>query len=85
MCYSYEKKDINYMEYVEVINNKILASCKNKNNKLILLIMEWDDKNIVLREKESIDELECKMICKISENKAILYTKYGLNLLELKN
>ena len=85
MCYSYEKKDINYMECLEVINNKILASCKNKDNKLILLIMEWDDKSIVLREKEAIDELECKMICKINENKAILYTKYGLNLLELKN
>ena len=86
VCYCYEKNDINYIEFVEVINTKkILVVCKTEDNKLVLVIMEWDEKNIILKEKETIKDLECKMICKINKNKAILYSKFGLNIIELKN
>lgn len=85
-CHCYEKNYINYLETAEVINIKdILISYANKDSQLILSILEWDDNKKILKQKASIENLECKMISKISQIQAIFYTKYGLNLLELKN
>ena len=86
ICFRYEKGNINNIECAEVINTKnIFISCENKDNKLVLYILEWDEDINTLKEINAIKDLDCKMICKINNNKAILYTKYGLNLLELKD
>ena len=85
-CHCYEKDYINYLETAEVINSKeILISYKNKDNILILSIFEWDDNKKILKQKTFIEDLESKMISKINKNQAMLLTKYGLNLLELRN
>ena len=88
ICYCYEKPNMNYIQCAEVIYYKqIFISFylqKKEDNKLVLLILNWDDFNKILKEKDSIEDLECKMICKMNENNVILYTKYGINMLELK-
>jgi len=87
VCYCYEKINVNYVESVDIFNNKtILLSCdffKNGNNKLALFILEWDETNKIFKEKKNIEDLDCKLICKVKEETAILYTKYGVNMIEL--
>ena len=88
ISYCYERNYINYSESAEMINIKkifVSYSDKTKDNKLILSSIEWDENNKILKNKETIEDLECKMIYKINKNKAILYTKYGLNFLELRD
>lgn len=87
VCYCYEKANVNYVESVDIFKNKtILLSCdivKDGENKLVLFILEWDGTNKVFKEKKSIDDLDCKLICKVEEENAILYSKYGVNMIEL--
>jgi hypothetical protein len=85
----YEKENINYVQCAEVFYNEIiLISCniqKKEDNTLVLFILKWDDFNKIIKEKDSIEDLECKMICKMNKNNAILYSRYGINVLELKD
>ena len=87
VCYCYEKINVNYVESVGIFNNKtILLSCdfiKNGKSKLVLFILEWDENNKIFMEKKNIDDLDCKLIGKVKEDSAILYTKYGVNMIEL--
>ena len=87
VCYCYEKINVNYFESIDVFNNKtILLSCdffKNGKSKLVLFILEWDENNKIFKEKKNIDDLDCKLICKVEKQKAILYTIYGVNMIEL--
>lgn len=86
--YSYEIKNGNYIQCVEVIDFKDIyisyEVSQKDGNKLELTIFEWNDDKIVLKETKKIEDLDCKMISKISYNKIILLTKYGINVLELK-
>ena len=52
------------------------------DNKLIVYILESDTPNKTFKEKKKIEDLECKIIHKIDKNKIILYTKYGVNIIE---
>ena len=87
VCYSYENINTDHVECVEAFGNKkILLSCslsEKEENKLIFTIIEWDEMNKVFLEKEKLEDLDCKIICKIDNQKAITYTKYGVNLIEV--
>jgi hypothetical protein len=88
VSFYYENKNdkINYIQCYEVINKKnILVSynLSKEDDKSILYTLEWNDKE--LKEKEAIEDLNCKMISKANNNKAIIYCKYGINAIELKN
>jgi len=88
VCYCYEKINVDYVETADIFNNKtILLSCdyfKNGKSQLVLFILEWDKNNKIFKEMRNINDLECKLICKIEEEYAILYTKYGINMVKLK-
>lgn len=88
-CFIYEKNNVNYVQSVDVINNrKILLSCncpKKSQTKLVLFILEWDEINMNFREIKNIENLNCKMICRFKKNNAILYTKYGVNMIVIPN
>lgn len=85
----YENMNVNYIQCAQVINNKkIFISfdlSKNNNNKTIFYTFEWNDKNKKLIETDVLEDLNCKMICETTKNKIIMYSKYGINSLELKN
>lgn len=85
----YENMNVNYVQCVQVISNKkIFISfdlSKNNYNKTILYTFEWDDKNKKLIGTDILENLNCKMICETTKNKIIMYSKYGINALELKN
>ena len=79
---TYDKIKMNYIESVDLFNDKeILLSC-NCNNKLIFYILGFDISNATIEEKKNIEDLQCKLIRKIDKNKVILYTKYGINIIE---
>ena len=85
ICYVYE--NINNIICAEVMeNSKIFISSllEEKENKYGLYILEWDDSENILKEKELIEDFECKDICKLNIEKAIMYTEYGINVVELK-
>ena len=88
VCYCYENKNekINYIQCFEVINKgKIFVSytLSGEDDKSILYTLEWNNTN--LKEKEALKDLHCKIISKANNNKVIMYSKYGINALELKN
>ncbi len=88
VCYCYENKNekINYIQCFEVINKgKIFVSYTlyREDDKSILYTLEWNNTN--LKEKEALKDLHCKIISKANNNKVIMYSKYGINALELKN
>ena len=73
---------MDYIESIDLINdNEILLSC-NLNNKLTTYILENDIENKTFKEKNKIEDLDCKIIRKIETDKLILYTKYGVNIIE---
>ena len=79
---TYDKIKMNYIESVDLFNDKeILLSC-NCNNKLVFYILGFDISNATIEEKKNIEDLQCKLIRKIDKNKVILYTKYGINIIE---
>ena len=79
---TYDKIKMDYIESVDLFNDKeILLSC-NCNNKLITYILGFDVSNATIEEKKKIEDLQCKLIRKIDKNKVILYTKYGINIIE---
>lgn len=81
----YQKENIKYIQCAEVINSDIIFISKKEDNKLILSILKWDDLNKNLKEKDTIEDLDCKMVCKINKNNVIMHTKYGINVIELKD
>ena len=79
---TYDKIKMDYIESIDLFNDKeILFSC-NCNNKLITYILGFDASNATIEEKKKIEDLQCKLIRKITKNKVILYTKYGINIIE---
>ena len=79
---TYDKIKMDYIESVDLFNDKeILLSC-NCNNKLITYILGFDVSNATIEEKKKIEDLHCNLIRKITKNKVILYTKYGINIIE---
>lgn len=80
---NYDKINMDYIESVDLINDKeLLISC-NSNDKLICFILEIDIPNKTFIEKKKIEDLDCKLINKIKNNKLILYTKYGVNIIDI--
>lgn len=86
--YTYERNNANYIKCVEVANFKEIYISydvyKKGENTLELVIFEWDDGKVVLKEVLKIENLDCQMITKVSYNKIALLTKYGINVVELK-
>ena len=82
ISFCYDSINMDYIESVDLINDKEILLTSNINNKLITFILELDETNKTFKEKKKIEDLECKLIRKIRKNKIILYTKYGLNILE---
>ena len=82
LSFCYDKIIMDYIESIDLINdNEILLSC-NLNNKLTTYILENDIENKTFKEKNKIEDLDCKIIRKIETDKLILYTKYGVNIIE---
>ena len=78
----FDKIMMDYIESVELFNDKeILLSC-NCNNRLVTYILGFDASNATIEEEKKIEDLQCKLIRKIDNNKVILYTKYGINIIE---
>ena len=68
---TYDKIKMDYIESVDLFNDKeILLSC-NCNNKLIAYILGFDVSNATIEEKKKIEDLQCKLILKIAKNKVI--------------
>jgi hypothetical protein len=88
-CFIYEKNNVNYVQSVDVINNRqILLSCdcpKKSHSKLVLFILEWDEINMNFKEIKIIENLNCKIICRFKKNNAILQSKYGVNMIVVPN
>jgi uncharacterized coiled-coil protein SlyX len=78
LCYSYEIQNMNYIENGDIINEKEIILSINIDNKLVLMILELDNANKKFNEKKKVEDLQCKLVTKISNNKLILYTKYGV-------
>lgn len=83
ICNTYDNIKMNYIQSVDLINEKDLFLTCMLNNKLVAFILEWDNSNKTFKEKKNIEELECKLIKKLILNKIILYTKYGVNIIEI--
>lgn len=82
LSFSFDKINMDFIESIDLINDtNILLSC-NLNNKLTTFILEIDNVNKTFKEKKKIEDLDCKLIRKIDTNKVILYTKYGVNIIE---
>ena len=81
LCYSYEIQNMNYIENGDVINDKELLLSIDIENKLVMMMLELDNTNKKFNEMKKIEDLQCKLINKISNNKIILYTKYGVNII----
>ena len=83
LCNTFDNIKMDYIESADLINEKeLLLSCM-LNNKLVVSILEWDNSNKTFKEKKTIEELDCKIIKKLNQNKIILYTKYGVNIIEI--
>ena len=79
----YDKINMDYVECADLLNDKeILLSCNNKN-KLTFYVLEWNNATKTLKENKKIEELECKKLKQINKNKVLLYTKYGINVVEI--
>ena len=87
--YLYKIFSVDFIQAVDAINNKkILLSCEcpiKTHTKLVFFILEWDEINKNFREIKRIENLNCKMICRFKKNNAILYTKYGINMIVVPN
>lgn len=78
----YDKIKMDYIESVDLLNDKeILLSC-NCDKNIIAYILGFDVLNAEIEEKKKIEDLQCKLIRKLAQNKVILYTKYGINVIE---
>ena len=81
ISYCFDKINMDYIESIDLMNEKdIFISC-NLSNKLTAFILELDDSKKTFKEKKKIEGLNCKLIQKIDKNKVILYTKYGVNII----
>ena len=82
LSFCFDKINMDFIESIDLINDtNFLLSC-NLNNKLTTYILEIDNVNKTFKEKKKIEDLDCKLIRKIEINKVILYTKYGVNIIE---
>ena len=81
LSYTYEIQNMNCIENGDMINEREILLSINIDNKLVFMILEFDNANKKFNEKKKIKDLECKLITKISNNKVILYTKYGINII----
>ena len=83
LCNAFDNIKMDYIESADLINEKDLFLSCMKNNKLVAFILEWDNSNKTFKEKKNIEELECKIIKNLNKNKIILFTKYGVNIIEI--
>lgn len=83
LCNTFDNIKMDYIESADLINEKDLFLSCMKNNKLVAFILEWDNSNKTFKEKKNIEELECKIIKNLNKNKIILFTKYGVNIIEI--
>ena len=81
LCCTFNDIKMDYIESVDLINEKDLILSCMQNNKLVVFILEWDNANKTFKEKKNIKELECKIIKQLKQNKIILFTKYGVNII----
>ena len=87
-----EKKIITYTHNVELINkiisfdlinNKELLVSGNVDDKYFVFILEFNESYSKISDKKKVENLRCDIVRKISSDLIILYTNYGINILEL--
>ena len=83
LCNTFDNIKMDYIESADLINEKDLFLSCMINNQLVVFILEWDNSNKTFKEKKNIEGLECKIIKNLNKNKIILFTKYGVNIIEI--
>ena len=83
LCNTFDNIKMDYIESADLINEKDLFLSCMINNQLFVFILEWDSSNKTFKEKKNIEGLECKIIKNLNKNKIILFTKYGVNIIEI--
>ena len=79
----YHKLKINNILSYEMINNKKMIISGNSEDKFSVYILEFNDSYKILKEKKNIENIKCNIVKQISNDKIILYTDYGINILEM--
>ena len=87
-----KNKNITYTHNVELIkkiisfdliNNKELLVSGKVDDKYFVFILEFNESYSKLSDKKKVENLICDIVRKISSDLIILYTNYGINILEL--
>lgn len=87
-----EKKNINYIHKLDaiknimsfdLINNKQLLVSGNIDGKYFVLILEFNESYSKISDKKKVQNLKCDIIRKINSGLIILFTIYGVNILEI--
>ena len=80
---SYDNIKMDYIECVDLINEKEILLSSNLNNNHTAFILVWDDSKKSFNEKKKLEDLQCKIVRRIIQNKIILFTRYGVNVIEI--
>ena len=87
-----EKKNINYIHKFDamknimsfdLINNKQLLLSGNSDDKYFVLFSEFNESYSKISDKKKLENLRCDIIRTISSGLIILFTNYGVNILEI--
>lgn len=81
--FTHHFEKINKIMSFDLINNKDLLVSGSFFEKYIVFILEFDESYSKVSEKKKIENLRCDIVKKITSNLFILYTNYGINILEL--
>ena len=67
----------------DLINSKNLLVSGSMNEKYFVFTIEFDEAYSKASDKKMVENLRCDIVRKISSNLIILYTNYGINILEI--
>ena len=74
---------INKIISFDLINNKELLVSGNVDDKYFVFILEFNESYSKISDKKKVENLRCDIVRNISSDLIILYTNYGINILEL--
>ena len=67
----------------DLINNKQLLLSGNSDDKYFVLFSEFNESYSKISDKKKLENLRCDIIRTISSGLIILFTNYGVNILEI--
>ena len=81
--YTHNFSKINKIMSFDLINSKNLLVSGSMNEKYFVFTIEFDEAYSKASDKKMVENLRCDIVRKISSNLIILYTNYGINILEI--